>query len=548
MALSGKKTSPIRRFPHTVPLALIVLLAIQIGLCLWFASHKAGLFQDESYTFFLANGWWLDSSPQQGFIYHDGEPWHSWTSVQSFLGIDFSKLYLNQASDNHPPLYYLLFSFAYSLFPGSSDPIIGCALNTIFSVISTLLVYALARQLGTSEELALGLSFIWAINPGMINSMLYLRMYCLLTVFFLAASVLAIRSLSEEALSWATAIALFSVSVAGFLTQYFFVLFAFPLYLICGICLLVRGRAWCAAKFAGATVGGIACAVAIFPPSIGHLLASGRGKEALGRAATGDSFLAFFKQDWHLLNTTVFGGILPGIVAITLALTLIAVMRGRHRGSKLLAGNNEPKHLAGGRAEHIRWGSLAILAAASITFVTAVARVAPFASIRYLMAVNPVLIIVVMLLLHGSARAMLEGSRGFSKGAALGLACVLASGVLMSGVGFSLGIKYFHQQNDAVAALANKNDAMVVAYTDQVFLEAMLPEGIRYKASAYFTSEAQIEEFDAEELGGHVTVFLQPGLDYEEYVETIKSSWDAELTYVGDSFDGYAAYDAVIRS
>lgn len=542
----GKRAGLPLGVSHLAPLALALILAVQVILCLWFAIHKAGLFQDESYTFFLANGWWLDSSPQQGFVYHDGEPWRSWTSVQSFLGVDFSKLYLNQASDNHPPLYYLLFSLAYSLFPGSNDPLIGCVLNTVFSAVSTLLVYALARRLGTSQALALGLSFLWAINPGMINSMLYLRMYCLLSVFFLAASILVVRSLDEDALSWATVMALFFVSVAGFLTQYFFVLFAFPLYLVCGICLLVRRRVRCAAKFALATAGGIACAMAIFPPSIGHLLASGRGKQALDRAATGDSFLAFLRQDWHLLNSTDFGGMLPAILAVIIVLGLIAALRRRHGGTRVPAVSNGPRHLASGHAERVRWDRLAILAVATVAFVTAVARVAPFASIRYLMAANPVLVLTVMTLLYGMAWALFEGSGKCGMGAAAALACVLATGVLMSGMGFAQGIKYFHQENDAVAALADKNDAMVVAYADQVYLEAMLPDAVGYETSAYFTNETQIGIFDASELGKHVTVFLQKGLDRDKYADAIRDSWDAELTYVGESFNGYAVYDAVI--
>ena len=65
----------------------------------------------------------------------------------------------------------------------------------------------------------------------------------------------------------------------GLLTQYFFLFFAFILYLCCGIALLARRRIAHAAIFAGATVGGVVAGILLFPPSVDHLFSSFRGQE-----------------------------------------------------------------------------------------------------------------------------------------------------------------------------------------------------------------------------------------------------------------------------
>ena len=241
---------------RAVVLPLIVILLVQLALCSWFAVNKDGLFQDESYTYFLANGNWLNSVPEEGVIYTDGEPWREWASVDSFLGIDPEMLYKNQESDNHPPLYYIFFSLAYSLFPGSVNPVIGVAVNIVFALITTVELYFLSRLLDVPRRASLVLCALWAINPGMVNCMLYLRMYQLLMVFFLAAAIAAFSYVRRDRIGPGIVACVFLATVGGLLTQYFFLFFAFILYLCCGIALLARRRIAHAAIFAGATVGG----------------------------------------------------------------------------------------------------------------------------------------------------------------------------------------------------------------------------------------------------------------------------------------------------
>lgn len=527
-----------RRF---AALALIVILLAQLALCSWFAANKEGLFQDESYTYFLANGDWLNSIPEEGVVYADGEPWHDWASVDSFLGIDPEMLYKNQESDNHPPLYYILFSLAYSLFPGSVDPVIGVALNIIFALITTVELYFLCRLLDVPVRASLLFCALWAVNPGMVNCMLYLRMYQLLVVFFLAAAIAAFSYIKCERFRPATLLAVFLATVGGLLTQYFFLFFGFALYLCCGIALLLRKRIAHAAGFAAATVGGVVAGILLFPPSVDHLFSSFRGQEALERAATGDSFSSFLVEDFRLLNSGVFGYLFPVIVALIVLIALVGFLRARH------AAAPEGKHLratgADGSAPEsdVWWKGIVILAISSAFYYVAIARVAPYPSIRYLMPVNAVLMLWPYAALYAVVR------RAARRREVVALAATCAVGIIATVSGYFQGIKYFDQQDDAVAALASENDAMVALWQDPILQEAIFSDALSYDESLYFNTIEAFEDFDFTTLGSDFTLYVQNLIDPDVFISHLMTYPDATVTYVGHNVDSsYFVYDVHI--
>lgn len=527
-----------RRF---TALALIVMLLAQLALCSWFAVNKEGLFQDESYTYFLANGDWLNSIPEEGVVYTDGEPWHDWASVDSFLGIDPEMLYKNQESDNHPPLYYILFSLAYSLFPGSVDPVIGVALNIIFALITTVELYFLCRLLDVPKRASLLFCALWAVNPGMVNCMLYLRMYQLLVVFFLAAAIAAFSYIKCERFKPTALLAVFLATVGGLLTQYFFLFFGFALYLCCGIALLLRKRIAHAAGFAAATIGGVVAGILLFPPSVDHLFSSFRGQEALERAATGDSFSSFLVEDFRLLNSGVFGYLFPVIVALVVLVAFVGFLRTRHAAAP--AG----KHLRATGADgsvpefDVWWKGIAILAISSAFYYVAIARVAPFPSIRYLMPVNAVLMLWPYAALYAVVR------RAARRREVIALAATCAVGIIATVSGYCQGIKYFDQQDDAVAALASENDAMVALWQDPILQEAIFADALSYDESVYFNTTEAFEDFDFTTLGSDFTLYVQNLIDPDVFISHLMTYPDATVTYVGHNVDSsYFVYDVHI--
>ena len=533
-------------------IALVLAIIAQAVLCCWLAFNKVGLFQDESYTFLLANESWLDAVPEEGVVYQDGEPWQSWASVEQFLGINPDKLYENQATDNHPPLYYTLFSLAYSLVPGATTPVIGVMVNAVFALAGTVLLYFLCRALRAPRSLSVALCAVWAVNAGMANSTVYLRMYCLLSVFFTAAALVSVRHLNASRSGIPLLVATFATTACGFLTQYFFVLFAFPLYLMTGIALLARRRIACAAKFAVATLGGIACGMLAFPPSVSHLFSSSRGQGALERAATGDSFWSFLVEDWRLLNDGIFGGLLPVLLVALCVLAAVALfMRttGRRQSVREIGGGapglSARGHASLERPERAQDGifvpAVVMLFVSSVVFVALVARVAPYASIRYLMAVDQILLISVLLLIVATVRALFPSAR-----AAHAVVLVIAVGIVLTLTGWAHGIKYLDQETDSVAALYDQNEAMVVVSEDVLLQQSVMPDALAYGTSVYFYHENAFNAFDFAQLGQDISLYVQPGLDAAPYLEELSGYPNASYEHVGRTIDNYDVYDVTL--
>lgn len=510
-------------------IALAVIVALQAVLCIGAIATKQGLFQDESYTLFLTNGEFLYDLPADGQVYHDGEPYESWVTVPTFLGADYGQVIQNQINDVHPPLHYILLAALYSLFPGSWDPAIGLSLNAAAMCIVTVLSFFTARFLGAPRWMALAVAAVWAVSPAMVNDTVYLRMYGLLTLWFAAAAALAARIASRRSCSVGEAVALFLVTACGGLTQYFFLPYAFVLYLCVGIVLLLHREIAAGVRFAIGSIAGALSVFLLFPAAFDHIFSGYRGVEALSRAADGSSFVDFFVRDWRQLDTGNTGGVL-----ILIAIVLIAAAA----VSFLMRRKNADAKASSGMCGWMSVGAYVSLAVAAVAFVTIIARVAPYPSIRYVLSVQPVLQMCVFLPLAGLCLWL---AKNRARQALVAFAVVA---VLITGLGYSHGIKYWDQENDDVAALAQENATFMGVWENPMMVEAFLPDATDYDTGVYFSSPESLGAFDFSQVDGGVTLIVQDGVDFAPYKEAFEAAAPGvRMTYVGDTIDHFDVYD-----
>ena len=543
-------------------LALAFILVLQALVCLWFSLQKSGLFMDESFTYTLANGVWGAYPSTEGVVYEHAEPWVTQASVGSFLGIDLKQLYLNQAADTHPPLYYVLFSLAYSLFPGSVSPLIGCVLNSTLLVVGTALMYAISRELGMRKAHGLVVCALWAINPAMVNMAIYLRMYAMLSVVVLAATLACLKVMRRGACAPVAAAAIFALTVGGFLTQYFFVFYAFALYLICGVTLLARKRLASAGAFAAATIGGIACAIALFPPSLTHLF-SNRGQQAIENASSAAQLVDFLPRNIAQLNSGIFGGMLVPLLALT-ALLGIGARVGAHLGNRrslceqdaapVTRGAHlapaEPKAPAASQGPWLP--GLLTIACSSAFYVAMVSYVAPYASIRYLMPAEQALFMSVWCSAIAALAALLsalDGTRRNSHPYAQ-LAGLAAVGIACTVLGYHAGIKYLHQDTPSLAELSSKNASMLVVSNEPIFQDSLLPDAVAYERSLCFTAESGV--FDTYDLAAYASSFalyVPLSSNADTYLGSLTRRWpEAVATYCGEAEENYGVYDVTLNA
>ncbi len=517
---------------RTAGLILAAIVVLQLAFCAVFAVQKEGLFQDESYTFFLSNTDWLNSLPEDGVMYEGaGEPYRTFGSVQDFMGLDASMVCDNLAQDNHPPLYFLLFSFAYSLFPGSVALAIGVMLNALFMTAATPLIFLICRRLGLSGAPSLAITATWAFSVGMLDNVLFLRMYALLAFFFVMVSHAVLRVIQEGG-PWAF-VEVFTACFLGFLSQYFFVIFAFGLCLAAGILLLFRREIKRALLFAAASIGGIVAGVIAWPAAVQRIFWGDRGPEAIQAAVSGDSFLQKLLRDWQWVNDEVFGGLLPRLIVVAVVLAIVAFRLCKRRPTSSPAAEKEDarSRVFGGFG-----ACIAILFAASVFYIVMIARVAPYASNRYLFAGYPAIYVSVMVTVVSLVAyvAQLRSVRLGAVALGIGAVCVLCAFCFT-------GVRFLTQVEEPIVALGEKNDTQVTLWRDSYQDQSHFPNLLDYENNLYFRDFETFSDYDFSKLGDF-TLFVQKSCSGYPFEQVIESIDGAEVEYVGDAGELYDAY------
>lgn len=170
------------------------------------------------------------------------------------------------------PLFYLLIHAVSSVFPGTFSKWIGLAVNLAAFAVTLAALYALARRLIGSREWALACVALYGASAMGLSTMLYIRMYMLLTMFSVLLGYVVV--LLCESASVPRLLALTAVIFLGLFTQYFFVFIAFFM------CAAFDIRCWAHRQwkeslvFSLFAVDGVVLFVAVWPSVITHLTAS----------------------------------------------------------------------------------------------------------------------------------------------------------------------------------------------------------------------------------------------------------------------------------
>ncbi|MBO5503366.1 MAG: hypothetical protein J5969_02695 [Lachnospiraceae bacterium] len=195
---------------------LILMIAAQVAVLVYFGARKAGFHEDVFYSYFSSNR-------SAGLYTPDGE----WVDTETILNefrvlpgerFHFGTVKLVQSWDVHPPLWYFLLHFACSLSAGVFSKWQGLAVNIVGFVIAQLLLAKLSRLVmrtadrggvyrgdevqekglfGLSRDQlgALAVAAAWGFSPAAVSAVMFIRMYVWLTVFVLAMLILHVQFL-----------------------------------------------------------------------------------------------------------------------------------------------------------------------------------------------------------------------------------------------------------------------------------------------------------------------------------------------------------------
>lgn len=190
---------------------------------------------------------------------------------------NFKAIYFNQLKDTHPPFFYTLVHFSTTIFGGEFTKYSVFVVNIIAFILSCFAIKKILNVLD-KENLAIGALIFYGLSMGTISMVIYQRMYMVLTLFILLYFYYSIKIYKNEFdLTTKQKVKLGIVTVLGFLTQYYFAIYAFLILAIMVIKMAMDKKYKNIAKYIGLHFLYAIIGIIIFIPSIYHLLMNDRG-------------------------------------------------------------------------------------------------------------------------------------------------------------------------------------------------------------------------------------------------------------------------------
>lgn len=505
--------------------AAALMFLMVTAVCLLFSCRKSGMFIDEIYTYGLSNSSYapyitdIKGGNALGQVI-TREELFDYVAVTEGEGFDFGSVYYNQAMDVHPPLYYWLFNAVSSLFPNSFSKWTGLALDYGIYMLALLFLYKLVKTLFGSRDIACAGGILYGLSLLGLSTMLMIRMYVLLTMLSLLLAYLVARLLRDFQPRLCPLVGL--TILAGLMTQYYFVFYAF---FLCGayvIYALVRKEYRRLAWFIPWALGGALCLLPAFPACISQLTAD---KLVSGGNAM-ENLTAFSQYPQRLLY--YFGEVRHGLKAailVTIAsLPALALLSGK------------VKKAAGEKS--LRLDSLVVILPAFVS-LPVVAILSPVPDQRYIYNIVPFFVVAVCLLLYWLSLA-LEGREHREN---ISKAVLLAIAALALWQARCVPPAYLYPEYRDYDALVEQHAEEPCVYFTDNYFSPMTQDLLQllHFADFYVTDENGCRDMldylgDREEFVAYIDISetWSSGYDPEEIIKNIRENTDydrAELLY-----------------
>ncbi len=365
--------------------ALLLVLILVGAVCLLFSTRKQGMFIDEIYTYGLSNSSYAPflSDVKGGSLDHKTvtrDELLDYVSVMGDEGFDFGSVYYNQVHDVHPPLYYWLFNLASTLAGGRFSKWTGLVLDGALYLGAVAMLYALVRKLGGKRYIAASVAVLYGLSVIGLSTMVMIRMYvllALLTVVLMYFIADLMRNFRPR-----TCVFVGLTLLAGLLTQYYFVFYAFFLCAAYVLRALLKRQYKALAWFVPCALIGAVSLILVFPAALDHLFS---GKLVSGESAM-DNLKNFAQYPVRLRTFTGFAT--HGLkAAIYTALICVGTLCGVF-----------PRLQAASFDKRLNLDWLVFIVPAFATFVL-VAVISPVDEARYIYNIVPALVLTVGFLL-----------------------------------------------------------------------------------------------------------------------------------------------------
>lgn len=368
---------------------------------------KAYIHMDEAYSLALAQYDKVEITANEDFYNH----WHTSEYYQDYLAVqedekwDFAPVYENQKNDVHPPLFYLLLRLAMEMVPGEFSKWPGIVLNIVIAGVNTVVLYAVVKKLlkgitagkKNVETKALILTAVAGLTVAAVSAVVYIRMYMLLALFVTLTVWLHLKLWEEKGRNWKTLMGIGVVALLGVLTQYYYLFFLAPMWVVMAV-KYGREKRW---KDFGAYTGVLvvagAISLVIWPWSIQHMFFGYRGQGVIGSLLDVPGLIVGIWRYIEVLDYNVFHRTLAMWVLCVGICLFVAFATNGERDERRLARNDGPSQVSTKRQVATQrldiWN---IVLWPTIVYFLLVAAVSPFIELRYIMPITGLATVIVI--------------------------------------------------------------------------------------------------------------------------------------------------------
>lgn len=463
---------------------------------------------------------WITAEQFQDYITTDSEDNFNYLSV-----------YFNVKDDNHPPLHFMALHTVSSIFQGKAEPWMGCGINLALILGICVLLIKICREfLGGDGEFGGAVCLLYAFSMAGIATLLLIRMYAMLTFFCAAELYLHLKKKQSGEWEKHNRLLIF-VTVCGFLTQYYFVIY---MLFLAGVTIVFLWRSEGKKVLYYVRTMGISAALGlcIFPFSVMDVLYSERGMESVqnlsgGLSGVGERFAHFSRIiKEKALGDTMGVGIFLLVLIAALAAWLLAKWGQDRELARVKEKEREKEKKLNG---DLRWEYYMICVPCAGYFLVVV-KIAPYYADRYLMPIFPLIALITGILLQKSLDVLKRYLRAFGHRGVLTSLTVLIvlPGLLMRTP------EYLYKGYDVQEQMAEKyGDRACVCVYEGVGYYQNLVEFTHYRETLLVTQEELLGRPEDEVLRGEqeVVVMMKNNIDQgavKKYLEERYGFYPAE--------------------
>ena len=530
---------------------LIIVILLQLIVIVYTGYQKEGFHVDEIFSFVFANSY---ENPK-----FDQGMYHTWFQPQFFSDMvrvsadhqfSYRTTYQNQTRDVHPPLFYFLLHTICSFFPENFSLWFGLIINIAFFVFCNYFIYLIGKDLFENQLFALLPSIIWGFSAGALSTVIFIRMYMLLTALVVITFYLHLLLIKNDAPKSAL-ILFFLLTFMGILTHYYFIIVVILMAINFGAILII-GKHWSQLfKYWATQTLAMFAGIIFYPSMLDHLFMSYRGREAFNAIGMFPNYLKSIYSFYNLISEQQFSGNLTYFILLLLLLCFVIILR------RFVMNKNNGLSIEGAMLDDRKGEELSIfiflkdnykivtLLVTTILVFFILAIISPYLSTRYLFMIYPFVSILTIYFFTKSLELFTDNKSHI-------LFLVLLIFMILNFLSLSNGnIDYLYSgYNDVISIADTYSDFPCVFITNRLWtLRSNVFELAKFKETIFMPAEnmkplPEIKFFDKSSRG--LILYIDNMLDRESILAYVTSSFgfnDYELLYTLDLNSAYLLFE-----